>query len=81
VSLGVVLPKNDLNLGDAFCSEIEGCNLFLAHWNENFELTGVGLLLRQRFPAFIGLTGFQVHGIVAVDTGWHPSGAWRGRIV
>lgn len=43
-SLGVVVAKNSVNLGDAFCSEVEGFNLLLGHANENFGRAGIGLL-------------------------------------
>jgi|HubBroStandDraft_3_1064219.scaffolds.fasta_scaffold164796_2 hypothetical protein len=41
LSLGVVFAKDDVNLRDAFLSEIEGVNLFLAHPNENVGQTGI----------------------------------------
>jgi hypothetical protein len=47
LSLGVVRPKNDENLGDAFFSEVEVFNLLLGHANENFGQTGIGLLLHE----------------------------------
>jgi hypothetical protein len=45
--LGVVLTENNVNLGNAFCSEVEVFNLLLGHANENFGQTGIGLLLRE----------------------------------
>jgi hypothetical protein len=47
LSLGVVLAKENVNLGDALGSEIEGCDLFCGHAKENFILTGVRLLLQE----------------------------------
>jgi hypothetical protein len=42
-----VLAKNNVNLGDAFRSEIEGFNLLFGHANKNFGQTGVGLPLSR----------------------------------
>ena len=47
LSLGVVVAENNVNLGDAFCSEIEGFNLRFVHADECFHPAGIGLLLRE----------------------------------
>jgi hypothetical protein len=47
LSLRGVLTKKDVNVGDSLRSDIEGFNLMIAHANENFEHTGVGLPLYQ----------------------------------
>jgi len=35
LSLGVMLAKKNVNMGDALCSEVKGFNLLFAHWNEH----------------------------------------------
>jgi hypothetical protein len=47
LSLGVVLTENDVNLGDALCSEVERFNLLRRHAKKNFSEPGIGLLLRE----------------------------------
>jgi hypothetical protein len=42
-----VLAKNDVDLGDALCPEVEGFTLLFGHAKENFVQASIGLLLRQ----------------------------------
>ena len=41
LSLGVVFAKKNVNLRDAFLSEVEGVDLLLVHPNENLGQTGI----------------------------------------
>jgi hypothetical protein len=47
LSLGVVLAKNNVNPGDAFCPEVESFNLLFGHANENLHQASIGLLLHE----------------------------------
>jgi hypothetical protein len=47
LSLGVVFAKNNVNLRDSWCSEVESFNLLFGHANENLHQSSIGLLFHE----------------------------------